>query len=177
MPPVVVIVGPPASGKSTIGSTLAEYLGLDFWDTDAEVEREAQLPISEIFLLRGEAEFRRIESRTATAAMDRQGGVLALGSGAIESPALRVLLQDQFVVQLELGAATTAKRAGIAGPRPAQLGHIRSQWSRMMAHRAPLYAEVADMVVDTEGDAVDTCVAEIAAELLSRRRQRRFPID
>lgn len=171
MPPEVVIVGPPASGKSTIGSALADTLHVDFWDTDIVVESEAQMSIGDIFLLLGEGEFRKLENQVATAGLTRDGGVLALGSGAIESRSLRALLMDQFVVHLRLGAAEAAKRAGIAGARPVQLGNVRSRWNKAMARREPMYAEAADMVVDTRSSSPGACVAEIAEELSRRRLQ------
>ncbi len=170
MPPTVVIVGPPACGKTTIGSALADELRLHFSDTDADVEAEAQMTIADIFLLRGEAEFRRLEEQASTDALERDGGVLALGSGTIESPRIRGLLKDQFVVQLRLGAAEAAKRAGITGARPVQLGNLRSKWNKSMAHREPMYAQTADLVIDTGSAGVEACVTEIAAEILNRSR-------
>jgi shikimate kinase len=173
----VVIVGPPGSGKSTIGSVVADSLDLECLDTDLLVEAEAQMPVADIFLMRGEADFRRVEEQVAIAALQRPGGVVALGSGAIESPGLRSLLADHFVVQLRLGAAEAAKRAGIAGARPAQLGNVRSQWNKSMARREPMYAEVADLVIETGSAGIDAPVEEIVAELSSRSRQSPTTMD
>ena len=68
-------------------------------------------------------------------------------------------------------AAESAKRAGITGARPVQLGNLRSKWNKSMAHREPMYAEIADLVVDTGSAGVEACVTEIAAEILNRSRQ------
>ncbi|MGW2544253.1 shikimate kinase, partial [Kitasatospora sp. NPDC001574] len=54
--PVVVLVGPPGSGKSTVGQTVAERLGVGFRDTDADVEAQAGKPIPDIFIDEGEAD-------------------------------------------------------------------------------------------------------------------------
>lgn len=177
MAPIVVIVGPPASGKSTIGAALAETLQVDFCDTDTQVESEAQSSVPDIFLRHGEAEFRRLEQKAATTALERCGGVLALGSGAIESETIREILDGQFVVQLRLGATAAAKRAGIAGARPVRLGNIRSQWSKSMARREPMYAETADMVIDTEAGDVTGCVSEIAAEVRNGQQKSAQALD
>lgn len=177
MAPIVVIVGPPASGKSTIGAALADTLQVGFCDTDTQVESEAQSSVSDIFLLDGEAEFRRLEQKVATTALERCDGVLALGSGAIESEMIREILDGHFVVQLRLGAAVAAKRAGIAGARPVRLGNIRSQWSKSMARRETLYAETADMVIDTEAGDVAGCVSEIAAEVRNGQQKSAQVLD
>ena len=59
--PHVVLVGPPGAGKTTIGTLIARVLGVDFLDTDHEVERVAGMSIPDLFLARGEAEFRQLE--------------------------------------------------------------------------------------------------------------------
>lgn len=177
MPPAVVIVGPPASGKSTIGRTVADRLEMDFADTDSAVATEAQMPIADIFLLQGEPEFRRLEEEASTVALETARGVLALGSGAIESPSIRERLQGRFVVQLRLDATEAATRAGITGARPVQLGGIRSQWNKSMARREAMYAKTADLIIDTGEAGIEECVAAIAAETLRRSRQNPPTID
>jgi shikimate kinase len=161
----VVIVGAPASGKTTVGRALAADLEVDFHETDDIVAAHLGMPVAEVFLVHGEAVFRQAEVAAVAQALDENQGVLALGSGAVQSPQTRALLANGFVVWLQLASLDAAKRAGITGARPVQLGGVRSQWARLMADREPLYAEVADLTVDTGALDVAACVAQIADKL------------
>jgi len=84
--PGIYIAGFMGSGKSTVGQRLADRLGWDFADLDAEIERQEQTTIAQIFELRGEPEFRRIETammRKWVARIERGAPtVVALGGGA-----------------------------------------------------------------------------------------------
>ena len=63
MAPRVILIGPMGSGKTTIGSLLAEKLGLSFRDTDHLIEEQEEKTVSQIFLDQGEDAFRAIEKR------------------------------------------------------------------------------------------------------------------
>ena len=82
MAPVLVVVGPPGSGKSTVGELLAAELGVPFRDTDADVARNAGASIPDIFIEHGEAHFRALEKAAVREALEQHDGVLALGGGA-----------------------------------------------------------------------------------------------
>ncbi|MFF2562044.1 shikimate kinase, partial [Kitasatospora sp. NPDC058060] len=89
--PVVVLVGPPGSGKSTVGRLLAERLGVGFRDTDADIEATVGKPIPDIFVDEGEPHFRALEAAAVRAAAEGHDGVLALGGGAVLAEATRAL--------------------------------------------------------------------------------------
>lgn len=78
-----MIVGPPGAGKTTVGTLLAETLGVPFRDVDADIETTAGKPIPEIFIDDGEDHFRALERAAVAAALSSFDGVLALGGGAI----------------------------------------------------------------------------------------------
>lgn len=160
MSPVVVLVGPPGSGKSTVGRLLAAKLGVDFRDTDADVEIRTGTTISEIFVDHGEARFRELEKEAVRTALQEHEGVLALGGGAILDPETRALLAAEPVAFLDVTAADAASRVGLNRDRPLLVGNIRGQLSKLMAGRRPLYEEVASMTL-----AADRAAEEIAAEL------------
>ena len=82
----MVLIGPPGAGKSAVGPLLADRLGVEFRDTDAEVGAAAGKPVGDIFIENGEEAFRELERSAATGALGAlrtRGGVLALGSGAV----------------------------------------------------------------------------------------------
>ena len=159
--PVVVLVGVPGSGKSTVGRALAERLGVGFRDTDADVESTTGRTIADIFIDSGEPEFRRLEAAAAAAAIAEHDGVLALGGGAVLDATTRALLAGGPVVWLRVGLAAASQRAGLSGARPVLLGNVRAQMKGLMDARAPLYTEVARLIVDTDDLSVDDTVEDI----------------
>ncbi|GGU98140.1 shikimate kinase [Kitasatospora herbaricolor] len=149
--PVLVLVGPPGSGKTTVGRELAARLGVGFRDTDADIEALAGKPIPEIFIDEGEPHFRELEVAAVRAATAGHPGVLALGGGAVLAEATRALLADLPVVFLEVALADAVKRVGLDAPRPLLAVNPRASWRDLMEARRPLYLEVATAVVATEG--------------------------
>jgi shikimate kinase len=168
--PVVVIVGAPASGKTTVGTAVAELLGLPFRDTDADVEDLTGSRIADLFVDRGEEQFRALEEQAVARAMAEHDGVLALGGGAVLSPATRGRLVDYgrgggTVVWLEVDLSSAAKRAGLSRDRPLLAVNPRAMLRTMLEARAPLYAEVATVTVPTGGREPGDVVAEVAGAL------------
>jgi shikimate kinase len=163
--PVVVLVGVPGAGKSTVGHALAERLGVGFRDTDADVEATTGRAIADIFVESGEPAFRRLEAEAVRAALCEHAGVLALGGGAVMDASTRTLLVGRAVVWLRVGLAAASQRAGLSGARPVLLGNVRAQMKALMDARAPLYTEVARLIVDTDDLTVDDTVEAILSGL------------
>ncbi|MCB5908516.1 shikimate kinase [Streptomyces pinistramenti] len=149
--PVVVLVGPPGAGKSTVGALLAERLGVVYRDTDADIVDTAGKPISEIFIDEGEPHFRQLEREAVRAALAGHDGVLSLGGGAIMDDGTRKLLAGLPVVFLDVALADAVKRVGLDAPRPLLAVNPRQRWRELMDVRRPLYTEVARAVITTGG--------------------------
>lgn len=147
--PVVVLVGPPGAGKTTVGRRLAERLGVEFLDTDAAVEARAGKPVPEIFVTDGEPAFRRLEREAVAAALAEHTGVLSLGGGAVLDPQTRERLRAHRVVFLDVDLAAAAQRVGLDTPRPLLIGNPRAVLRQQLAERRPHYLEVATAVVAT----------------------------
>ena len=165
MSPVVVLVGVPGSGKTTVGTLLADRLGVGFRDTDQDVERTEGKPVPEIFMDSGEARFRELEKAAVAAALVEHDGVLALGGGAVLDAGTRSLLVEQPTVWLQVGASQGAHRVGLDVPRPVLLGNVRGRLVTLLNERGPLYAEVARLTVDTEGRTPDEVADAVLAGL------------
>ncbi|WP_035795813.1 shikimate kinase [Kitasatospora mediocidica] len=167
--PAVVLVGPPGAGKTTVGRLLAERLGTEFRDTDADVEQLAGKPIPEIFIDEGEPHFRALEAQVVAAALESHPGVLALGGGAVMADASRALLAGRPVAYLEVSQADAVKRVGLDAPRPLLAVNPRAAWRELMEARRPLYLEVAATVIGTEGLTPEQ-VADAVLESLELKR-------
>ena len=166
MSPLVVLVGVPGSGKTTVGTLLSEALGVSFRDTDRDIEAASGKPVADIFIDSGEPAFRALEREAVTQALSEHPGVLALGGGAVLDAGTREALCHQVTVWLQVGAAAGAHRVGLDVPRPVLLGNVRGRLAALVAERAPLYAEVASLTVDTDGrspaEVVDLIVSTLA---------------
>jgi len=163
----VVLIGPPGSGKSTVGRALSKLMEISFSDTDALIEAEAGKKISEIFLDDGEAHFRELEVAIVTKALVDEPGVLALGGGSVMSEPSRQAISQSgaTVVYLEVGIAQAAPRIGFNTERPMLLVNPRQKWLSLMQERAPIYTELADLTFSTDSKKPQQVAEEILAAL------------
>ena len=161
MSPLVVLVGAPGAGKSTVGRRSAEQLGCAFVDSDALIEAVAGMSVSDIFVNQGEPAFRALEEQVIAQALNEQSGVVALGGGAVTSPRTRTLLLDAPVVWLQVSGSDAANRVGMNTARPLLLGNVRTKMTALLNEREPMYAEVATATIQTSGRKVREVVAEV----------------
>ena len=158
--PRLVLVGPMGAGKTTVAGLLASRWGTTVRDTDLDVEAAEGRRISDIFVDEGEAHFRALERAAVADALAGHDGVLALGGGAVLDPTTRRLLADHTVVFLQVGLSDAVKRVGLGVGRPLLLGNVRARVKALLDERLPLYQEVADVQVDTDGRTPDDVAAE-----------------
>jgi shikimate kinase len=148
--PVLVLVGPPGSGKTTVGRVLARRLAVPFTDVDAVIVERAGKPIADVFLDDGEEAFRELEREVVAHSLATVDGVLALGGGSVLAPETRQLLRGHRVVHLTVGLADGLRRTGMSTARPLLAGvNPRATFRALLEARAPLYREVATVEVDT----------------------------
>ncbi|MEV1240898.1 shikimate kinase [Nonomuraea sp. NPDC050022] len=145
-----VLIGPPGSGKTTLGRLLAGLLGVSFRDTDADVEATAGKPVADIFIEEGEARFRELELLAVRKALAEHDGVLALGGGAVLNEEAQELLAGQPVVYLQVGLSDAVQRVGLASARPLLVLSPRSQLKKLMEERRPIYERLAVLTVVTD---------------------------
>ena len=160
----VTLIGMPGSGKSTVGRRVSQMLGLDFYDTDALVEKDAKMKIPEIFNSFGEEHFRALEARALSYALSR-GGVIATGGGIIKSEGNRdnikrhgpAIYLDRPLNRLSSAGRPLSQSVGVEA---------------LYKERAPLYTSLADITVKSEKTPAMT--AEIAVKELEEFLKRSF---
>lgn len=162
--PSIVLVGPMASGKTSVGRTVAKLLEVPFRDTDKRlVSRHG--PIPELFVAHGEPHFRSLE-RDIVAEMLAEDGVLSLGGGAVLDPDTRRRLASVPVVFLTVTAEAVAPRiSGTNRPLLAGEEDPVERWARIFAERRALYEEVADATFDTSRTPMRRVAADIVTWL------------
>lgn len=164
-PHAIVLVGPMAAGKTSIGRRVARELGIPFIDSDARIV-QAHGPIPEIFERRGEPAFREIEAETIAAELAEPGArILALGGGAVLADETRELLRQHPVILL-MTTERAVKRTANLTKRPL-LRDDPGAWSRILEERRPVYEAVADVTFRTDRASKEQLVRRIAAWILN----------
>lgn len=159
----IVLVGPMGAGKTSIGRRVARTVGLPFADTDKIVVRDHG-PIPAIFAEYGEPYFRDLEREAVRSAL-ADGGVVALGGGAILDASTRADLAAHRVILLTVSERTIGSRIGAAADRPLLSADEDpvARWTRIYAERRPFYDEVADVTFDTSIGRLQDVVEAISA--------------
>lgn len=155
------------TGKTTIGSQLARATGFDFVDADHELERRTGATISLIFDIEGETGFRERERRLIDELTQRERIVLATGGGAILAEENRRHLGGRgLVVYLKTPVETLVERTRHDTSRPLlRTADPAATLRDIIATREPLYAEIANLVVDTGKLSVKQVIRKILAKL------------
>ena len=155
------------AGLRGLGRELARQLGRDFFDSDAEIERRTGVDIPFIFEKEGEAGFRRRETQVIEELTARQDIVLATGGGAVLAEQNRRALASRgTVIYLEASVRQQLARTRRSQNRPLlQTADPGTRLESLMAQREPLYRQLADVTVSTDGRKVRQVATEIRALL------------
>jgi len=154
----IALIGLRGAGKSTLGGELAADLRRPFIELDREIEREAGMPLSEIFLLSGQAGYRRIERRCLERLIQEQETiVLAVGGGIVSEPeTYNLLLLNCFTVWVKARPEEHMSRVLAQGDLRPMAGHAEAMQDlrNILTSREELYRR-ADAVLDTSGRTVE----------------------
>ena len=162
-PKNLFLVGPMGAGKSAVGRHLARLLHLEFVDSDEEIETRTGVDIPFIFEKEGEEGFRKREVKVIDELSQREGVVLATGGGAIADPESRSRLGARgFVVYLHTSVKQQLERTQRRRKRPLlENGDKEKVLRELMEERDPLYREISDLIIETDGRRVQTVAREI----------------
>jgi len=162
--PLIVLIGPPGSGKTSVGKALGKLLDLPVRDTDAIVESIEGKSISDIFLEDGEIKFREVEQNVVLGELERTEGILSLGGGSVLDPKVqeKLLNSSALVAFLDVGISNAAPRVGFNRDRPLLTVNPRQQWIALMEVRRPIYERLAWRKFSTD----DLKPMEVAKEII-----------
>ena len=163
----IFLIGPMGAGKSAVGRHLARALHLSFVDSDHEIEARTGVDIPFIFEKEGEAGFRKREAAVIDDLSKMDGVVLATGGGAIVDPDSRSRLGGRgFVVYLYTTVDQQVQRTKRGRERPLlENTDPRATLKELLDWRDPLYREIADIVVATDGRKVTAVANEIIEQV------------
>lgn len=163
--PVLILVGPPGSGKSTVGRLVAEHLGVDFRDFDDDIESAHGLPAGELVVRLGREKFQESERELLTALLPTFTGVLALGGGTPTAPGVPELLEPFHVVFLDVELDHLLRREGLVPLHPWLMPNPRAHLRALLEERRPIYTQVAAATVPTSGRLPAEVLADVLATL------------
>jgi shikimate kinase len=162
----VVLVGLMGSGKSTVGALLATATGRTLIDTDAAISTMTGKAVRELWEEGGESAYRQMESQVVLDALSSTVPcVIAAPGGVVLDPAVRAALVDAFVVWLRTEPATLAGRVRPGDHRPLLSESPFDVLTAMARDRSHLYAELADLTIDTDHHDPESVATTVLAHL------------
>jgi shikimate kinase len=160
----IILIGFMGAGKSSVGTCLANTLSMQFVDTDNEIENRCHMTISDMFKLRGEEDFRLMETNLLREYQENlDQTVLSTGGGMplrVENASL--LSEIGIVIFLKTSKEVTYQRLKNDTTRPLlQCENPLGAIEQMLKIRVPIYEACADMVLETKDKSIDKIVQEI----------------
>lgn len=163
--PALILVGPPGSGKSTVGRAVAEKLGVPFRDLDDDVREAHGMEAGELVVELGRERFQQVEVELLREVLASYDGVLALGGGTPTAPGATELLVGAAVVFLDVDLDNLLRREGLVPLHPWLMPNPRAHLRQLLTERRPVYEAVSRATVATSGRPVDDVVADVLRAL------------
>ncbi len=166
----IALVGLRGAGKTTLGSALAKDLGFPFVELDREIERDAGISLSEVFLLYGQLGYRRIERRCLERMIQSHDTmVMTVGGGIVSEPeTFNLLLLSCFTVWVKAAPDEHMARVVAQGDLRPMQGNVEAMedLTRILAAREPLYRK-ADVTLDTTGERPEQSLVKLRQAVLA----------
>ncbi len=164
----IILIGPTGAGKTTVGQWLAKKLNRVFYDSDQEIVKQAKADIPHIFKEEGEQGFRYREEQAIAKLLALPNIILATGGGAVLSARNRVLIANHGkVVYLKVSLEQQIARLQHQHDRPLLFNNPNRQetLAKMQTQREPLYNQLANLIVSTDGESVEIIIETIINKL------------
>lgn len=163
--PALILVGPPGSGKSTVGRMAAERLGLEFRDFDDDIERVHGVQAGELVVKLGREKFQESEREILADLLPRHDGVLALGGGTPTAPGVPELLEPYHVVFLDVTLEHLLRREGLVTLHPWLMPNPRAHLKELLNTRRPVYTAVSAATIPTSERTPEDVLADVLATM------------
>lgn len=165
MSPALILVGPPGSGKSTVGRAVAERLGVPFRDLDDDVRDAHGMEAGELVVELGRERFQEIEVELLSGLLTSYDGVLALGGGTPTAPGAAELLDGHRVVFLDVDLDNLLRRENLLPLHPWLMPNPRAHLRQLLTERRPVYQAVSQATVQTSARPVADVIADVFAAI------------
>jgi len=166
----IALIGLRGAGKTTLGNALAKELGYPFVELDREIEHDAGMSLSEVFMLYGQAGYRRIEARCLERLLaSHEQMVLTVGGGIVsETETYHSLLRNCFTVWVRAAPEEHMARVVAQGDLRPMQGHAEAMedLKRILSAREPLYRQ-ADQTIDTTGEQPEQSLGKLRQAVLA----------
>ena len=164
----IALIGLRGAGKSTLGALLSRERNVPFIELDGEVEKEAGMPLAEVFSLYGQPGYRAIEKRALERVLrEHERAVISVGGGVVsEKDTYDLLLSYCYTIWIKAQPEEHMSRVMAQGDFRAMAGSDRAMddLRRILEAREPLYQK-ADLQLQTSGSAVEESFAKLKASL------------
>ncbi|MDR3478258.1 MAG: shikimate kinase AroK [Gammaproteobacteria bacterium] len=163
----IFLIGPMGAGKSSVGRFLAKQLGMDFYDSDEEIEKSTGVDLGWIFDVEGEEGFRKREAAVVAQLAKRSNIVLATGGGTIVEPENQKILASRgMIVYLEVSLEHQEPRVVNESRRPSlRVKNRQEVLKQLQEERLPIYQSLADFKVHTDNRSVRAVADDIVTWL------------
>lgn len=163
--PALILVGPPGSGKSTVGRAVAARLGVAFRDLDDDIRDAHGIEAGDLVVELGRERFQEVEVELLREVLATYDGVLALGGGTPTAPGAAELLAGSPVVFLDVDLDNLLRREGLLPLHPWLMPNPRAHLKQLLTERRPIYEAVSQATVKTSGRPVEDVVGDVVRSL------------
>lgn len=170
----IYLTGFMTSGKSTLGSILANVLGWNFYDLDKEIEKLENTTVTEIFEIKGEKYFRELETKILTDFSKEEKVVVALGGGALNNDKnFKIISESGKLIYLKVSPEIIYKRIRRKTDRPLFKEFVLQENSKeafiekiesMLTEREKYYNK-ADMIFQIDNTPIGKSVDKLAKQI------------
>ena len=144
----IVLIGMPASGKSTIGKLLAQKINYEYYDADKYLEKKENVKISTLFSEKGEEYFRNLETKYLKELSQKNRIIISTGGGAVKREEnMEILKEKGIVVFLSRKIEDIAKENHEARPLLKDINNIY----KLYDERLELYKRYSDIIIENNG--------------------------